>query len=1278
MNQLKTRAMSLPGSAIQTRPARKGLWMALAAMGVGCAAGALALFSMAGPVQAEALATPAATSVIESGIPITFELATPQYVTVVIEDAAGKRVRNLVSETRMPAGKNRIVWDGYDDGMTKDGVLTRHRVQPGVYHARGLTHDGLKTIYEFPVYSGGNPPWKTEDDRGAWPADHSEATGVAFIPAGDSPYGSGKPQMLVTALCGECNPPVALVGLDGETYLHKDFWGWDGGESAATDSGKLRNTRHAAYALCTYGEKNAFYLRALSSASWYKAAVTEKIAEYIPKVEMPKHPREQGVCLSVYDGLAAFTVLSDNAIMFVDVRQGKEKILGSVSVPSPVGVLVVSRDQILVSSRDQVRLMTLKWDPQTGAPDVVSTQPVLLGLDAPHTLQYDLQRKKLYVALWGKTNQVKVYDAATYKPLMDIGQPGKLQVGKYNELQMQRPAGLAIDSSGQLWVGEADYMPKRVSVWDAATGKFKRAHYGPPHYGGGGTIDPGDKTRLFYGEYGCTMEFKLDWKAGKATLVNIPIRPSEQGYDNVFGKFGFCPEVAWHVNGRTYLTLGYQSSLRSNDNIGVWLYDEKTGLGRPVCYVGAWAYWEDANEYWLKNHKTLPWIEALQKESGADLPLIVWTDLNANGKIEPDEVKTRKFTQTVTLSDGHPRPLRGFWTFAPIADLSLCGSWNLMVPPPVIRPDGVLLYDIAKATFMVPPTADQCWGLDGHAGILTADGFWIQGMAKGYRDGQMIWSYPTDDTVGQPPRHPGDMVEPTRLMGPYFKMQRGDAGIVGVTNGERGNIYVMTSDGLFVQTLGGHRSTANLLRLPKAERGMDVSGYSFDDEHFHPSVTHTQDDQVYMVAGKEYSAIFRIDGLQSVKRRQFGDLSVTPQTLTNLPEQQVFPARKGGRGSMEIGVMATAPVVDGKLDEWANADWGNIGHAGMGAMAIKGDKFYAAWKTGNPKVLANAAADPEFAFKRGGGVDIMVGPQNRWTKTSAGGLQPQAGDLRLLACEVNGKKLAVLYRQVAKGDLLGRPVLYESPIGKVQFDDVAIVSDQVELVQAGGNVELSVPLKLLGISGRIGDNLLGDIGILRGTGSQTTLRTCWNNMDTAMVSDIPTEARLSPANWGELKIARDADRTPLPAKRVDASTLKPGLVRRMWNCTAETVPQKALPNPISTAILPAVDLKDLPQRPDYALWYDGYLKVPHTGKYTFALSSDDGSMLWIDDRLVIDNDGLHGFRTISAWANLDEGMHTIRVGFLQRSGAATLQLTWTPPTGTETEIPATSLSHLAP
>src|SRR6185437_3312448 len=78
-------------------------------------------------------------------IPIRFTLPAASYVTLVIEDAHGRRVRNLVSETPFPAGKNIAWWDGLDD-LGRDPDAARHGiyhipaafVSPGRYRVRGL------------------------------------------------------------------------------------------------------------------------------------------------------------------------------------------------------------------------------------------------------------------------------------------------------------------------------------------------------------------------------------------------------------------------------------------------------------------------------------------------------------------------------------------------------------------------------------------------------------------------------------------------------------------------------------------------------------------------------------------------------------------------------------------------------------------------------------------------------------------------------------------------------------------------------------------------------------------------------------------------------------------------------------------------------------------------------------------------------------------------------------------------------------------------------------
>jgi hypothetical protein len=70
----------------------------------------------------------------------------------------------------------------------------------------------------------------------------------------------------------------------------------------------------------------------------------------------------------------------------------------------------------------------------------------------------------------------------------------------------------------------------------------------------------------------------------------------------------------------------------------------------------------------------------------------------------------------------------------------------------------------------------------------------------------------------------------------------------------------------------------------------------------------------------------------------------------------------------------------------------------------------------------------------------------------------------------------------------------------------------------------------------------------------------------------------------------------------------------------------------------------------FAIDYTGTFWISRPGKYRFALVSDDGSKLYIDDKKIIDNDGTHSPRTEVGSAKLKTGSHTIRVSYFQGPG----------------------------
>ena len=67
----------------------------------------------------------------------------------------------------------------------------------------------------------------------------------------------------------------------------------------------------------------------------------------------------------------------------------------------------------------------------------------------------------------------------------------------------------------------------------------------------------------------------------------------------------------------------------------------------------------------------------------------------------------------------------------------------------------------------------------------------------------------------------------------------------------------------------------------------------------------------------------------------------------------------------------------------------------------------------------------------------------------------------------------------------------------------------------------------------------------------------------------------------------------------------------------------------------------------FAIDYTGKFWIARNGKYKFALNSDDGSKLYIDDTLVIDNDGQHPPVSRKGSVKLTVGVHRIRVSYFQ-------------------------------
>ena len=100
----------------------------------------------------------------------------------------------------------------------------------------------------------------------------------------------------------------------------------------------------------------------------------------------------------------------------------------------------------------------------------------------------------------------------------------------------------------------------------------------------------------------------------------------------------------------------------------------------------------------------------------------------------------------------------------------------------------------------------------------------------------------------------------------------------------------------------------------------------------------------------------------------------------------------------------------------------------------------------------------------------------------------------------------------------------------------------------------------------------------------------------------------------------------------------------------------------------------------FAAVYDGTLEVKKAGTYTFYLTSDDGSALYIDGKRVINNDGHHATGEKRVTMKLAAGSHDIEIRYFEAAGDQSLRLEWRGPDSNNVRalVGGDSFNHVAP
>jgi len=135
-----------------------------------------------------------------------------------------------------------------------------------------------------------------------------------------------------------------------------------------------------------------------------------------------------------------------------------------------------------------------------------------------------------------------------------------------------------------------------------------------------------------------------------------------------------------------------------------------------------------------------------------------------------------------------------------------------------------------------------------------------------------------------------------------------------------------------------------------------------------------------------------------------------------------------------------------------------------------------------------------------------------------------------------------------------------------------------------------------------------------------------------------------------------------------------GLRYRMYEGKWTALPDLSGSSPQASGIAFGFDPDKLPvPRFDFALVFDGFLAVDQPGWYTFYTRSNDGSRLYIDGKMVVDNDLEHLVQERSGKLLLTAGRHPLAVVYFQSGGGRALQVLYEGPGVIKSLIPPVKL-----
>ncbi len=992
------------------------------------------IFSPTGKLDASIVAgsTSAAPRAEPTTLEFKYDLPQESEVTVSLYDQSNRLVKNIVAQEKRKAGAQIEKWNGLDEAD--------HPLPAGQYTWKGIYHEPITTRYVMSVANSGQPAWKTADGSGGWGGDYGPPMDIKV--AGD--------RLVMTWGSGEAAPSLIGTDLSG-----KKKWGLTHRHSSylATDSKRFFAAPED-------------HVEAFEAASGKPLAFGNGSSALVAPPGASDEKKENRVTgLACHNGRLYVSYGVRNLVAVYDANSGE--LLSTARVEAPGRLAGTPGGDVLVISGQQVVSLNQKGEIR---------RILTSDLDRPNGITVDA-KGMIYVSNHGKLQNVSVF-SSDGKFLRSIGKKGgRPSAGRFDRDGMNQPAGICIAPDGKLWVPESHMSPKRISVWDAATGKYLNQFFGGCSYSPVGWIDPANPTELFHDNH----IWKIDLDKGTwEPYSTFYQQQNANQFATGNGGFSFPFRTVTAENGKQY---GF-SEVHGFGTIQ-WIRDGD--FFRPIGFL----FRNYANPQMGVNEAFEVTLD--RKKYPSDV-VHYWGDANGDGTVQENEIRAL------------PKGIEpSFWLDA---RLRLWMRNGMVFTPTAVDVAGLPTYDFTKPAQLgfdlysvwTDERGDEPFGYS-ITNEKTSKGIGLAGFGS---NGATRWA--TLPIMNWNRALNFSQIKP----GPIFGATCG-LGVAGDFTGVARYFPfydIFRKDGLYV----GRILKPGVL----GEHGPDVFYVEF---LYGQMVKPKGMDRYFLIGGDQDVRILEVLGLNTIKDLPGGSFTISPeQEQTVRKAWDEFNQQSIGRSSLEI-VSGGAGALQNAKPISRDTEGGRRFEA---AAAYDNSNLYVRYNVKAPAKLINVIPDPQVIFKGGNLLDIQIAtdpaaPSDR--------KKPAPGDLRLLISRQDGKARAVVYRPKVK-DYKSQPIKLVSPTGSETFDAIE-ATDRISLqdyaeTADGFSVTAVIPLDLIGWKPEAGKEVRMDLGYVFGNadGTQAVLRAYWTNdsFTANVLNDIPHESRLEPGEWGKVVV----------------------------------------------------------------------------------------------------------------------------------------------------------------